>query len=87
VPTQTNCAPESPCPPADYAADSVARWKTTVRRTLPSGNGHVCRDRTPADGEPGDWACDGDGNLVIKLAWRSVGASDTWASVYLERNQ
>jgi type IV pilus assembly protein PilV len=80
-PLPAQCTPDSPCLPLEFAADSVARWMDAVDRTLPSGHGRVCRDETPDDGAPDNWACDGNGNLVIKVAWREAGTSADWAIV------
>jgi type IV pilus assembly protein PilV len=46
---------------------------------LPSGDGIVCRDSTPNDGESGDWQCDNIGDVyVIKVQWqeRTTGPND-----------
>ena len=46
---------------------------------LPEGEGAVCRDSTPNDGNSGDWACDDIGNLyAIKIEWteRTTGRED-----------
>lgn len=46
---------------------------------LPLGEGFVCRDSTPNDGQSGAWACDNSGNVyAIKLQWeeRTTGTND-----------
>lgn len=46
---------------------------------LPQGDGMVCRDSTPNDGESGAWECDNTGDIyAIKVQWeeRTVGADD-----------
>jgi type IV pilus assembly protein PilV len=60
---------EEVCPPQSMAAANLARWLQTLRDELPGGDGIVCRDSTPGDGEPGNPSCDGSGPLVIKIFW------------------
>ncbi len=56
--------------PEAFTAREHAAWLHAVAVALPGGAGRVCRDATPDDGAPGDLACDGGGNPVIKVAWR-----------------
>jgi len=64
-PVQT-CS-EDGCPGQSLAEANLARWKQILNEELPGGDGLVCRDSTPEDGEPGDPSCDGSGPLVIKI--------------------
>ena len=83
-PPRSSCVPASPCLPPAFAATSLAQWKDSVSRTLPHGTGTLCLDSTPTDGQPQDWACDGEGGPVIKVAWRTVGQPESWASLHRE---
>jgi type IV pilus assembly protein PilV len=60
---------EEACPGQSMAAANLAKWLQTLRDELPGGDGLVCRDSTPGDGEPGNPSCDGAGPLVIKIFW------------------
>jgi type IV pilus assembly protein PilV len=60
---------EGACSGQGMAAANLANWLQTLRDELPGGDGLVCRDSTPGDGEPGNPSCDGAGPLVIKVFW------------------
>jgi len=72
----------NPLPPADYfcvdgdtcsgeqlASAELGAWQQELADELPRGHGLVCRDSTPDDGHSADAACDGEGNLVVKVFW------------------
>lgn len=61
---------EALCPGQGLAAANLAHWLQTLRDELPGGDGLVCRDSTPEDGDPGNPSCDGKGPLVIKVFWK-----------------
>ncbi len=61
----------SPSPSATFSNQFAADWALRVADRLPGGQGAVCRDASPGDGEPGDLACDGGGPFVVKVAWRT----------------
>jgi type IV pilus assembly protein PilV len=74
-----NCAPE------ELALFDLATWNSAASEgkphesnhdVLPAGDGVVCIDSTPNDGDPTDWACDDTGTVyAVKLVWheRTVG--------------
>lgn len=58
--------------------------------SLPHGDGVVCRDSTPSDGESGDWQCDNTGEIyAIKVQWqeRTVGGNDVGKSGKTDTNK
>lgn len=82
----TDCGAEE-CSPAELAEYDLVLWNDGVAgkpnesnaATLPGGDGVVCIDSTPDDGNDADWACDNEGIVyAIKLMWqeRTVGADD-----------
>jgi type IV pilus assembly protein PilV len=82
----TDCGAEE-CTPAELAEFDLVLWNDGAEgkpnesnaTTLPGGEGVVCIDSTPDDGDEADWACDGAGIVyAIKLVWneRTVGADD-----------
>ena len=56
-------------PDSDMAIGNINFWQTQLRNELPGGDGLVCRDSTPDDGNSGDPSCDGSGGVVIKVFW------------------
>jgi type IV pilus assembly protein PilV len=56
-------------PVSDMAIGNMNFWQTQLRNTLPGGDGLVCRDSTPDDGNADDPSCDGSGAVVIKVFW------------------
>jgi len=64
----TDCEPDL-CESEALAASSMLFWQARVRSELPTGEGLVCRDSTPDDGDASDPSCDGSGAMVIKVFW------------------
>lgn len=58
------------CDATEQANNDFASWRERLANTMPDGQGFICMDSTPDDGQPAALACDGDGNNVIKLFWR-----------------
>lgn len=56
-------------PDSDMAIGNMNFWQTQLRNELPGGDGLVCRDSTPDDGNADDPSCDGSGAVVIKVFW------------------
>lgn len=86
------------CTSVERAAYDLKTWNYPLenapiqsnRDTLPSGDGMVCRDSTPNDGETGAWACDNTGDVyAIKVQWqeRTVGANDVGKSGKTDTNK
>lgn len=57
------------CPGEAMAAGNLESWQTQLRNELPGGEGVVCRDSAPDDGNAHDPSCDGSGAMVIKVFW------------------
>ncbi|MGE3772890.1 MAG: type IV pilus modification protein PilV [Gammaproteobacteria bacterium] len=83
---ETDCGAEE-CTPAELAEYDLVLWNDGAAgkpnesnaTTLPGGEGVVCLDSTPDDGDAADWACDSEGIVyAVKLTWneRTVGADD-----------
>lgn len=64
------------CPDGKWATSGLSGWRTGLTADLPAGDGLVCRDGTPADGNADDPACDGTGAPFIKIFWRAPGEGD-----------
>jgi len=83
---ETDCGAEA-CTPAELAEYDLVLWNDGASgkpnesnaATLPGGEGVVCIDSTPNDGDATGWACDNEGIVyAIKLTWneRTVGVDD-----------
>ena len=75
------------CTATEHAAHDLKTWNypqadsivQSNADALPQGDGMVCRDSTPNDGDSGAWECDNSGDVyAIKVQWqeRTVGADD-----------
>jgi type IV pilus assembly protein PilV len=74
-----DCSAES-CTPAELAEFDLATWNSAADDgkphesngdVLPGGEGIVCIDSTPNDGDAADWACDDTGTVyAVKLVWQ-----------------
>ena len=67
-----NCLKTTGCTSAQMAAHDVAEWRAAVATSLPGGDGIVCVDSSPFDGNSSaDAACQNSGDLsVVKIWWR-----------------
>lgn len=75
----TDCSGND-CSSSDLSTYDLVTWNQTNTAMLPSGDGVVCLDSTPNDGDSSDWACDDSGSVyAIKLEWqeRIAGDEDT----------
>jgi type IV pilus assembly protein PilV len=60
------------------AQNDVFEWNAAISRSLASGQGVVCIDNTPNDGEPTAPECDAAGSLyAVKLWWDDDRDDDT----------
>jgi type IV pilus assembly protein PilV len=66
------------CTPEELAADDVFDWLEQVQQSLPAGEGVVCIDSTPDDGDDAGTAeCDGVGDAyAIKIWWSQRATRD-----------
>jgi len=64
------------CTAEELARFEVRRWRDALAGSLPQGQGIVCIDSTPDDGDPSNWLCDGTGEVVaIKIGWLEQAAA------------
>ena len=76
-PGAAGCDPTVFCSTEEMAAWQLQTWRGRLAGELPGGQGLVCRDSTPDDGDAGTAACDGNGAHVVKVFWALPGgASD-----------
>lgn len=64
------CFEDRSCTHEDWILGRYLMWRARVRAELPNGEGVVCRDSTPMDGDDSDPACDGTGPVAVKVFWR-----------------
>jgi len=64
------------CTAEELARFEVRRWRDALAGSLPQGQGIVCIDSTPDDGDPSNWLCDDTGEVVaIKIGWLEQAAA------------
>ena len=68
-PEVTACFEGSSCSADEWAASRYVSWRDRVARELPNGQGIVCQDSTPLDGDGAIPECDGGGAVVVKVFW------------------
>lgn len=65
-----DCMTATGCSPEDMAEHDAFEWRQAIASQLPGGEGAVCLDGTPEDGDPDAPTCDGNGLLyAIKIWW------------------
>ena len=64
-----NCSHSNPCTPEQITDSFMESWQGQLENALPNGGGLVCQDSTPLDGTVQDFACDGMGDVVVKVIW------------------
>ncbi|MDZ4729766.1 MAG: type IV pilus modification protein PilV [Xanthomonadales bacterium] len=65
-----NCGDGLPCPTIDWASSHLHQWQQALERSASRAQGLVCMDSSPLDGEPGELACDGTGEALVKIVWQ-----------------
>lgn len=84
-PTSTftaNCLTTTGCTAAQMVESEYNLWSERIAGKLPAGQGIICRDNSPTDGAPGNWACDdsaGAAPLVVKICWAARLSGGAWA--------
>jgi len=67
------CMTTAGCTAAQLAQNDMSQWNASLTQALPGGQGVICVDSTPGDGDSAtDHDCDGNasGNLfAVKLWW------------------
>ncbi len=76
LPQAEPCMVGDSCSSEQMASADIGHWLGELARELPRGSGLVCRDSTPDDGHSADPACDGSGNLVVKVFWMEMRYQD-----------
>jgi len=76
LPGTEPCMVGDDCSSEQMASADIDHWLGELARELPSGSGLVCRDSTPDDGHSADPACDGTGNLAVKVFWMEMRHQD-----------
>jgi type IV pilus assembly protein PilV len=76
IPGAGPCMVDDECSNEQLASADINYWLEELARELPGGSGLVCRDSTPDDGHSADPACDGSGNLVVKVFWMETHHQD-----------
>jgi type IV pilus assembly protein PilV len=78
APGATTCL-NSACTPGQLAGADLTQWQADVAAQLPGGQGVVCIDSTPSDGDaaPGDPMCDGVGQVLAVKVWWTDNISTT----------
>jgi type IV pilus assembly protein PilV len=69
-PGASPCDPAVGCSVEQMAAWQLDAWRRRLAAELPSGQGLVCHDATPNDGDVENAACSGAGERVIKIFWK-----------------
>jgi type IV pilus assembly protein PilV len=75
--TAIACSGANGCTPAEQANNDFALWRERLQNSMPDGQGFICMDSTPEDGQPAALACDGNGSNVIKIFWRDARDQDS----------
>ena len=70
------CMVGDDCSSEPLASADINHWLGELARELPRGSGLVCRDSTPDDGHAAAPACDGKGNLIVKVFWMETRHQD-----------
>lgn len=65
----TDCRSPNSCTPEQVVDSFMESWQGQLEKELPNGGGLVCQDSTPFDGSTGNFACDGMGDVVVKVSW------------------
>lgn len=65
-----NCRDDIPCPTIDWASSHLQKWQQALEQSASRAQGLVCMDSSPLDGEPGELACDGTGEALVKIVWQ-----------------
>lgn len=64
------------CTPTEIAENDTFHWAAYLAANLPDGEGVICLDDTPGDGNAAaDPECSGTGQRVIKIWWNETNAT------------
>ena len=68
----SSCLSVAGCPPAQLVANDLAEWQARIAASLPGGQGIICRDDSPDDGDTAAAPqCSGAPTdpFVVKIWW------------------
>lgn len=74
--SEIECVQPNRCNPEQITDSFMESWQNQLEKVFPNGGGLFCRDSTPFDGTTRDFACDGRGDVVIKIAWEEPSTGD-----------
>lgn len=73
APTATDkvstCLATTGCTAAELPNNDYYLWQQNLAALLPSGQGIVCLDNSPGDGNSGGYLCSNTGRLTVKICW------------------
>jgi type IV pilus assembly protein PilV len=84
-PTHTltsNCMTTTGCTPTQMVESEASLWSQRLADKLPAGQGIICRDNSPTDGDPSNWACDdsaGAAPMMVKICWKRTLSGGAWS--------
>lgn len=64
-----NCLTATGCTTTQLPKTEYELWRRRLGAVLPNGNGVICLDSTPADGDLSNWSCSGSGRPTVKVCW------------------
>jgi len=77
-----NCFNATGCTATQMVQSEFSAWSAKLAEALPGGQGAICRDTSPTDGDPSGWLCDdstGPAPLVVKICWYKTQSGGAWA--------
>ena len=77
APDILTCVGANGCSRDQQASNDFSAWRSRIAATMGGGQGFICTDSTPDDGQPDALACDGSGNNVTKIFWLDSRDEDT----------
>lgn len=63
------CMTTADCTTANLPNNDYYLWQQNLGVLLPSGQGIVCLDNSPGDGNSTNFQCSGTGRLTVKICW------------------
>ena len=67
--TTANCLKAAGCTTTQLPQTEYELWRRRLGAVLPNGDGVICLDSTPADGDLTSWDCSGSGRPTVKICW------------------
>ena len=78
---EEGCFTATGCGEEEIVYTGFKQWSDMVANTLPAGEGHICRDASPSDGNPDDWECDAAATapFTVKVCWSNQTGGGGWS--------